>query len=66
MKRINRLKVVLVEMQKTGRWLVEQLGKDLATVLRWGFNSIHPSVDTFMKITDLLNVDMKDLFNSSK
>ena len=27
MKHINRLKVVLVEKQKTGKWLAEQLGK---------------------------------------
>lgn len=28
MKPINRIKVVLVEKQKTGKWLAEQLGKD--------------------------------------
>ena len=27
-KDINRLKVVLVEQKKTGKWLAEQLGKD--------------------------------------
>lgn len=29
MKKINRLKVVLVEQRKTGKWLAEQLGKIL-------------------------------------
>ena len=29
MKHINRLKVVVVEKQKTGKWLAEQLGKNL-------------------------------------
>ena len=28
MKRINRLKIVLVEKEKTSKWLAEQLGKD--------------------------------------
>ena len=28
MKDINRIKVVLVEQKKTGKWLAEQLGKD--------------------------------------
>ena len=28
MKDLNRLKVVLVEQKKTGKWLAEQLGKD--------------------------------------
>lgn len=31
-KDINRLKVVLVEKKRTGKWLAEQLGKDPATV----------------------------------
>ena len=44
MKHINRLKVVLVEKQKTGKWLAEQLGKDPATVSRWCSNSIQPSL----------------------
>ena len=29
MEDINRLKLVLVEKKKTGKWLAEQLGKDL-------------------------------------
>ena len=65
-KRINRLKVVLVEKQRTGKWLAEELGKDPATVSRWCSNSIQPSVETFAKIAELLNIDMKELFNSSK
>ncbi len=28
MKDINRLKIVLVEKKKTGKWLAEQLGKN--------------------------------------
>lgn len=38
MEHINRLKVVLVEKQKTGKWLAEQLEKDPATVSRWCSN----------------------------
>ncbi len=32
MKSINRFKVVLVEKQKTGKWLAEELGKNPATI----------------------------------
>lgn len=32
MKDINRIKVVLVEQKKTGKWLAKQLGKDPSTV----------------------------------
>ena len=31
-KDINRLKVVLAEKKRTGKWLAEQLNKDQATV----------------------------------
>jgi transcriptional regulator with XRE-family HTH domain len=66
MKPINRIKILLVEKQKTGKWLAEQLGKDPATVSRWCSNTMQPSIETFAKIAELLNIDMKDLFNSSK
>ncbi|MEG1485182.1 MAG: transcriptional regulator, partial [Bacteroidales bacterium] len=31
MEDINRIKVVLVERKKTGKWLAEQIGKDPST-----------------------------------
>lgn len=66
MKPINRIKVVLVERRQTGKWLAEQLGKDPATISRWCSNSIQPSVETFAKIAELLNVDIRELINKSK
>ncbi len=66
MKPINRIKIVLVEKQKTGKWLAEQLGRDPATVSRWWPNPMQPPIETFAKIAELLNVDVKDLLNSSK
>lgn len=35
MANLNRIKVVLVEQQKTGKWLAEQLGKSTCTVSKW-------------------------------
>ncbi|MEG1738297.1 MAG: helix-turn-helix transcriptional regulator [Bacteroidales bacterium] len=66
MKPINRIKVVLVEKQKTGKWLAEQLGKDPATISRWCSNSIQPSIETLDKIATLLGVDRRELLNKSK
>ena len=59
---INRLKVVLVEQKKTSKWLAETLGKDPATVSKWCTNTSQPSIETFLEIARLLNVDIKDLF----
>lgn len=38
-ERINSPKVVLVEQNRTGIWLAEQLCKNEATVSRWCSNS---------------------------
>ena len=58
---INRLKVVLVEKKRTSKWLAETLGKDPATVSKWCTNTSQPSIETFLEIARLLEVDIKDL-----
>lgn len=64
--RINRLKVVLAEKGKTGKWLAEELGKDKATVSKWCTNRCQPDVNTFLQIAKLLEVDIRDLFNATE
>lgn len=63
MANLNRIKVVLVEQQKTGKWLAEQLGKSTCTVSKWCSNTIQPDLNTLDKIAKLLGVDVKDLLN---
>ena len=60
-KDINRIKVILVEKKRTNKWLAEQLGKDPATVSKWCTNNIQPSLDTLLKIAELLNVQIQEL-----
>lgn len=62
-QRINRLKIVLVENGKTGKWLAERIGKNEATVSRWCSNKMHPSLDMLVKIAALLNVDPRQLIS---
>lgn len=62
-QKINRLKVVLVENGKTGKWLAKQVGKNEATVSRWCSNKMQPSLDMLVKIASLLNVDPRQLIN---
>ena len=66
MANLNRIKVMLVEKQKTGKWLAEQLGKSTCTVSKWCSNSIQPDLATLNKIAELLNVDVRDLITPSK
>ena len=63
MKNVNRLKVVLVEQRKTGKWLAEQLGKDPSTVSKWCSNTTQPPLDVLVNIAKLLEVDIKELIN---
>ncbi len=63
---LNRLKVVLVERKRTGKWLAEALGKNEATVSRWCTNESQPSLETLFAIAKALNVDVKDLLVSTK
>jgi transcriptional regulator with XRE-family HTH domain len=63
---LNRLKVVLVEQKKTGKWLAETLGKNEATVSRWCANVSQPSLETLFAIAKALDVDAKELIISNK
>ncbi|WP_019036255.1 helix-turn-helix transcriptional regulator [Prevotella amnii] len=66
MKELNRLKIVLVEQRKTGKWLAEQLGVSVITTSRWCSNASQPDLLTLVKIAFLLDVDVKDLIISTK
>ncbi len=59
---INRIKLVLVEKKRTNKWLSEQLGVTPSTVSKWCTNSSQPDLGNILKISDLLEVDIKELF----
>ena len=66
MANLNRLKVMLVEKGKTGKWLAGELGKSNCTVSKWCSNSIQPDLQTLDKISKLLDVNIKDLLLDNK
>ena len=61
----NRLKVVLAEQNKSGKWLASQLGKTENTISRWVRNINQPTVEQLFDIAKVLNVDVKSLLNSN-
>ena len=65
-KDINRLKVVLVEQKKTGKWLAEQLGKDPSTVSKSCSNKMQPSLEILIQIAGLLDIDVRELIVNTK
>ena len=63
---MNRIKVTLVEKQKTSRWLAEQIGKSENTISRWCSNKSQPSIAQLQEIANLLDVDVCVLLKSQK
>lgn len=61
MEDINRIKIVLFEKKKTARWLAGKLGVTPSTVSKWCTNTSQPDVACLLKISDLLEVDIKEL-----
>ena len=63
---MNRIKVTLVEKQKTSRWLAEQLGKSENTISRWCSNKSQPSIAQLQEIAKCLDVDVRMLITPTK
>ena len=63
---LNRLKIVLVEKKRTGKWLAQVLKKNEATISRWCTNESQPSIETLFEIAKVLDIDVKDLLVNSK
>ena len=60
-QKLNRLKAVLADAGQTNKWLAEQLGKNPVTVSKWCTNTSQPDLQTLAKISDLLQVSMREL-----
>lgn len=64
-KKLNRLKIVLAEKERTNNWLAENLGKDKATISKWCTNTTQPDLDNLIKISKLCK-SSKHLFLSKQ
>ena len=60
-KKLNRIKVVLADKQRTNKWLAEQLGMDQTTVSKWCTNSSQPDLGNLMEIAKILDVELAEL-----
>ena len=63
---MNRIKVTLVEKQKTNRWLAEQMGKSENTISRWCSNKSQPPIVQLQEIAKHLDVDVRLLITPTK
>ena len=66
MENLNRIKGALADAGKMGVWLARQLGKDPVTVSKWCTNTTQPDLQTLAKISELLNIDIRELLVKRK
>lgn len=66
MENLNRFKGALADAGKTGVWLAGQLGKDSVTISKWCTNTTQPDLQTLAKISELLNIDIRELLVKRK
>lgn len=64
--KLNRIKAVLVEQDKSQKWLAEQLGKSFSTTNAYCCNRQQPNLDTLYRIAQLLSVELKELIVNNK
>ncbi len=65
-QKLNRIKVVLAEKDRTGRWLAEKVGKSNCTVSKWCSNIAQPDLQTLDRVAIVLDVNVKDLLNDTQ
>jgi len=65
-KAINRIKIVLVEQGRTNKWLADKLGNNTTTISRWCTNDMQPSLETLVEISDVLDVNVRELLVSNR
>ncbi len=66
MEKYNRIKIVLIEQEKSSKWLAEKLEKDKSTISRWCTNDMQPSIETLFKIAEILNISPRELLVEAK
>jgi putative transcriptional regulator len=63
---MNRIKEVLEEKGIKQIWLAERLGKSFNTVNAYAQNRQQPRLEVLNEISNILDVDIKDLIVSNK
>ena len=64
--KLNRIKVVMAEKDKTGLWLSEKIGKSNTTVSKYINQRVQPDLKTLYAIADALDVNVKELLLSNR
>lgn len=65
-RELNRIRIVLAELNIKNKWLADKLGKNQATVSQWCNNARQPSVETLFDIANALDINVRTLLMPTK
>lgn len=65
-KKLNRIKAVLAETDRTNLWLAEKLSVNKTTVSKWCTNEMQPRIEMLSDIAAALDVDIRELLVGTK
>uniref|UniRef100_UPI00404B6611 helix-turn-helix transcriptional regulator n=1 Tax=Gelidibacter sp. TaxID=2018083 RepID=UPI00404B6611 len=60
-KKLNRLKTVLSEQERSNKWLANKINRSETTVSNWCTNARQPSIETLIQISIALKVEVGTL-----
>jgi transcriptional regulator with XRE-family HTH domain len=63
---MNRIKEVLKDQGRSQKWLSEQIGKSYIIVTNYCNNNSQPSIPVLRKVAEVLDVDVRELLESTK
>ena len=55
--------MIVADFRKTNKWLAEQLGCAPTTVSKWVTNACQPPMETYLRIANVLEVELDELLN---
>lgn len=64
--KLNCIKSVLENRGISQTWLAKKLDKSFSMVNAYACNRIQPNLETLQKITEILQVDLKDLITDKE
>lgn len=63
---MNRIKKILKEQGRTQTWLAQKTGKSYVVVTNYCNNNSQPSIQVLNEISQILDVDIRELLVSTK
>ncbi len=60
----NRIRIILADKMITNTYLAEQLGVSKMTISRWCANTTQPSAPQLIEISQVLQCDLKDIYET--